>query len=743
MALWLMSEEPILGVKMIKKIILKNFKSHIDSEFTFTPGLNLIYGKNGGGKTSIIEAIGFALFDYTPHTKEQLTTYGKKIGSVTVEMEDGTQFYRDTKNAYNIKTSAGLEISGKEDVISFIKTYFSMDDPAEIFSDIIGVRQSYQIAQFLQTPREKKNTFDRLFGVETYDTLWKMLKPLEIKIQEEKHIHEVNKARYDGIASSRSTLESRKVEIQKSIGELSIKSEDLSKQITQLSEQECKLSSVIHEIEGKKNLENDVKSLEQRIESLKLTIARRASALRDKPQIFELVNEQDMLEAKVSELGRLEALFTNIQQRNAEIDIQITQCVEAITYLEHRQESLPTLEDKAKNLKELDTEYERLKTLKIKLETEQSTLQTSLEKARTGICPLSGGKCSQGVEVDIGAKLHEVMLSLRTTVTETEETRLMCADAKNATFDLEQLRREREDIIKMKKLLNNCTSEKQSNIARLNEFTGRLSELPEIRSRLLKIGNPKFRLGQIDGFLENTSKTEDELKKCESDLDIFKTRLSETKVNEDSKLVKQATEVKQKLSETHSELGATRRLIQERESEMKRIDNEIQTVSEAQNKSDVMTKEIGKLEAELAHIIRLRSVFRSIPEKLVRARVYRINANANELFNSIFSESSKLSLGEDYDIVLENSKGKRIFTQMSGGEEMLAAVCIRVSVLKEISKSNFIFFDEPTQSLDYEHRLALAESIGKLKAWEGLKQIFVISHDDSFSPHADNIIELF
>jgi exonuclease SbcC len=48
----------------ILSVSLKNFKSHSDRHFTFQPGTNAICGENGAGKTSILEAIAWALFDY-------------------------------------------------------------------------------------------------------------------------------------------------------------------------------------------------------------------------------------------------------------------------------------------------------------------------------------------------------------------------------------------------------------------------------------------------------------------------------------------------------------------------------------------------------------------------------------------------------------------------------------------------------------------------------------------------------
>lgn len=41
----------------ITQLVLRNFRNYIDEAVTFSPGVNLIYGKNGAGKTNLLEAL--------------------------------------------------------------------------------------------------------------------------------------------------------------------------------------------------------------------------------------------------------------------------------------------------------------------------------------------------------------------------------------------------------------------------------------------------------------------------------------------------------------------------------------------------------------------------------------------------------------------------------------------------------------------------------------------------------------
>ncbi len=41
----------------IKNLSLKNFRNYADETFTFTEGLNVLYGRNAQGKTNCAEAV--------------------------------------------------------------------------------------------------------------------------------------------------------------------------------------------------------------------------------------------------------------------------------------------------------------------------------------------------------------------------------------------------------------------------------------------------------------------------------------------------------------------------------------------------------------------------------------------------------------------------------------------------------------------------------------------------------------
>ena len=89
----------------ILSIHLKNIKPHRDTELQFVSGINVLSGNNGVGKSTIFEAIGYALFgvnasDFVGNI-DRFITIGAKKGEVTVT------FMTDSKEKYKVSRSVG------------------------------------------------------------------------------------------------------------------------------------------------------------------------------------------------------------------------------------------------------------------------------------------------------------------------------------------------------------------------------------------------------------------------------------------------------------------------------------------------------------------------------------------------------------------------------------------------------------------------------------------------------------
>ncbi len=135
-----------------------------------------------------------------------------------------------------------------------------------------------------------------------------------------------------------------------------------------------------------------------------------------------------------------------------------------------------------------------------------------------------------------------------------------------------------------------------------------------------------------------------------------------------------------------------------------------------------------------------RDIIKEAGPNILRAQLHAISREANRIFGEILGDrSAELSWEADYEIVLRRDGRERTFAQLSGGEQMSAALAVRLALLRRLSRLDIAFFDEPTQNMDGERRGNLAEQIRRVR---GFDQLLVISHDDTFEQGLDGVIHL-
>jgi len=204
----------------ISKILLKNFRNFSEAEFSFKNNLNFILGKNGSGKTSILEAIHYLAF-----SKSFRTVNDKEV--IKTEM-DFFQIFgnffnneRDQKVNLNFVKNEGKrilinntplekmkEIIGKFPIVSlspdnekitkgspnerriFIDKILSQSD-GEYFENLLKYNRSLKNRNSLLKQRKEQNNYK-------YDTLFESVDDLLIEdafrliIKREKFIKEFN-----------------------------------------------------------------------------------------------------------------------------------------------------------------------------------------------------------------------------------------------------------------------------------------------------------------------------------------------------------------------------------------------------------------------------------------------------------------------------------------------------------------------------------------------------------------------
>jgi exonuclease SbcC len=142
--------------------------------------------------------------------------------------------------------------------------------------------------------------------------------------------------------------------------------------------------------------------------------------------------------------------------------------------------------------------------------------------------------------------------------------------------------------------------------------------------------------------------------------------------------------------------------------------------------------------ATLEALVFGRATIKEAAPHVMRALLREISATANRIFGDIMGDrAASLAWQEDYDITLRVGANERHFAQLSGGEQMSAALAVRLAILRTLTNASLVVLDEPTQSMDAERRTNLAEQIRRVHDFE---QMLVISHDDTFEEGLDAVV---
>lgn len=171
-----------------KKLELKNFKSHTDSEMDFSDNkFVLVTGENGAGKTTFIDAICWALYDKTTNGIKGDNVITKKVGKncsvkLTFKINDDEytiENYRKDKvhksNKYLFKKGVEKPLSGdtKAETNKIIE---SLILPEKIFFNCLLFSQLAKKNFSDMEHSEQKEILDKILCLEKYDEYYNIVK---------------------------------------------------------------------------------------------------------------------------------------------------------------------------------------------------------------------------------------------------------------------------------------------------------------------------------------------------------------------------------------------------------------------------------------------------------------------------------------------------------------------------------------------------------------------------------------
>ena len=114
---------------MISNMRLKCFRKHVDREFTFSKGLNVVRAENEAGKSTLMSAILYMLFGARSlgQPLEEVVTYGHNKRELSVEGEfviDGVEYHIKRSDSGAELTYGNQAVTGQTGVTRFVENLF-------------------------------------------------------------------------------------------------------------------------------------------------------------------------------------------------------------------------------------------------------------------------------------------------------------------------------------------------------------------------------------------------------------------------------------------------------------------------------------------------------------------------------------------------------------------------------------------------------------------------------------------
>ena len=367
---------------IIKRVQLENYRSHSNTTVEFTKGVNLILGKNGRGKTSILEAISTVMFNTKDRsgkeTGKSYIKFGEKSSKVEIDFiaNDGreynlkTEFFKTKPKKQTLKDMTGSEYDGdiqeKLEELCGIKKGFE-----ETYENIVIAKQNEFINIFKDKPKDREEIFNKIFNTQIYKEMYdSFLKEAIDKYKSEKEnldskISSLKENMEDKEQITNFLKEEKELEknLQDNFKNINIISKNLENEIKDYETTEIELNNLI------KNIKDEENKIKKYLSLLKENIIEAKQAKKSKIIVKE--TEKSYLE------------YLNIEKRLKDLRENLDNLLDEQKLNTQYQNNIEKLELSNKNLKvdisNLEENISKNSEKKENLENEISNLKIKEE----------------------------------------------------------------------------------------------------------------------------------------------------------------------------------------------------------------------------------------------------------------------------------------------------------------------------------------------------------------------------
>ncbi|MEM0159590.1 MAG: AAA family ATPase [Candidatus Micrarchaeaceae archaeon] len=740
---------------MIRSIHLSNWKTHSDTTLHFTRGTNILIGMMGAGKSSVLDAISFALFGTYPALQHKRTSIEniitnrpaqKESASVRLEFTiDGKEYAVERTISRNGMTQATLTRDGAylqsqpKRVTEEISKILHVD--YDLFSRVVYSEQN-RLDYFLElSASQRKEQIDELLGIDRFSIASENITTLINRIKDMISDQEKVLANLD-IGKVEAQLKALEDEKSKLLNEQRRIEAALESASAKAAAAEKMLSEGMASYRAKQAIESEIAAINSRLEFAKKEIEKiDAKKLGSKEELEKQLSiiersvdalkksERDLAEAERTsqgKLSRLEASIDELKKKASERNKLLE---------EMRGKSLEQLQAEAeaalKSQQDLEEKIAYHKMQKSDAEKWASELEKHISK-----CPLCERDLTDDARIRLLRgkeqliKLSNEMLAKLSSDLKTAKEKVAALNEEMGRLKLSALRLNDykgidEELSSMEESLKLLSKEHE---AIKKEHDEKSAELNEINGKMLSLKNSIDTLSRKSSYEREISEGQKRLKERIEEREMIKVDAAAIDA-----LQKAFASEKSAYEKAKSEKESYEKLLKEKEAQIEDRKGQINTINK-------INAEVASKKKALENLIKFKNSLGEAQVSLRTKLIDAINGVMAEVWPEIYpyGDYSSLALdatGNDYELKLKfkTESGERwesVETVASGGERSIACLAMRVAfALVLVPNLRWIILDEPTHNIDQKGLSRFIhifnETLPKI-----VDQIFIITHDE-------------
>ena len=536
----------------ILSIDLNNIKCHRDTHIDFVAGVNVLSGPNGVGKSTVFEAVGYALFGVDAKEFvgriDRFITSGEKKGRISVTFEtDKGECYQVTRwagggskwlLATETEEAGHFEVeehAGAAETEERIKELLGLQGSrslADQFRLIIGPLQHEFLGPFVTKGKKRREMFDEILNINSWQKTWEGTRVLasalksriellnaEVSAKQEQLVDLPEKK------SRKKELKRNRKRIEKELNDKEKRRNLADTQLVDLDNKETELMSCLSEVkiletrlaEGKGKIATQEQRLEEAKHAQRITgetkKAKQAFESADK-LLGELNKQQTEHRRMEKEAADLEQKRIRAEQNLHHEQEEMAQTIKRLTTeqraLEQQFKGLKPeneLLQRAAGQEKLQMELEELRSGRDLLDGRSSELSEGKEQLSKGVCPFFQEKCLNLENGNVDDTYDKGLARLKkekdvlTTQIKTAEGRLK--DAIEARDEKNRLETRAKEVQKQLESLNDQLIVNDKRKAKIQQLQKELEHVLKQVDLKKKELSPFHRLDQL---IERTEK---------------------------------------------------------------------------------------------------------------------------------------------------------------------------------------------------------------------------------------------